>query len=108
MLADAFEKFRNLCFKIYELDCVKLLSAPGLAWQSALKKAKVKLDLLTDLHMLLMVEKGIREGIRHSICQYVKTNNKYMKDYNKKKNRHVLNIRMQIIYVVGKCRKSFQ
>ena len=94
MLANAFEKFRNLCFKIYELDRVKLLSAPGLAWQAELKKAKVKLDLLTDVDMLLMVEKGIREGIRYSIYQYVKTNNKYMKDYNKKKNRHILNIRI--------------
>ena len=71
-----------------------MLSALGLAWQAVLKKAKVKLDLLTDLDMLLIVEKGIREGIRHSICQYVKTNNKYMKDYNKKKNRHILNIRI--------------
>ena len=41
----------------------KLLSAPGLAWQAALKKTKVKLDLLTDIDMLLMVEKGIR-GIK--------------------------------------------
>ena len=67
-----------------------MLSALGLAWQAALKKAKVKLDLLTDLDMLLMVEKGIREGIRHSICQYVKTNSKYMKDYNKKKESSYL------------------
>ena len=31
--------------------------------------------------MLLMVEKGIRGGICHSIYRYAKTNNKYMKDY---------------------------
>ena len=37
------------------------LVALGLAWQAALKKAKVKLDLFTDIDMLLMVEKGIRE-----------------------------------------------
>ena len=35
--------------------------------------------------MLLMVEKGIREGICHSICQYAKGNNKYMKDYDQNK-----------------------
>ena len=34
--------------------------------------------------MLLMVEKGIREGVCHSIYQYAKANNKYMKDYDKK------------------------
>ena len=31
------------------------------------KKTKVELELLTDVNMLLMVEKGIREGIRHAI-----------------------------------------
>ena len=75
----------EICFKIYELDPAKFLSAPGLAWQAALKKTKVKLDLLTDIDMLLMVEKGIRGGICHSIYWYAKANNKYMKDYDKNK-----------------------
>ena len=35
--------------------------------------------------MLLMVEKGIRGGICHSIYRYVKANNRYMKDYDKNK-----------------------
>ena len=43
--ADVFENFRNMCLEIYELDPVKILSAPGLAWQVALKKTKVKLKL---------------------------------------------------------------
>ena len=30
--------FRNMCLEIYELDPAKFLSAPGLAWQAALKK----------------------------------------------------------------------
>ena len=33
--------------------------------------------------MLLMVEKGIRGGICHSIYIYAKANNKYVKDYDK-------------------------
>ena len=33
---------------IYELHAAKFLSTPGLAWPAALKKSKVKLDLLTD------------------------------------------------------------
>ena len=33
--------------------------------------------------MLLIVEKGIRGGIYHSIHRYAKANNKYMKDYDK-------------------------
>ena len=35
--------------------------------------------------MLLMVEKGFRRGICHSVYRYAKANNKYMKDYNKNK-----------------------
>ena len=38
--------------------------------------------------MLLMVEKGIRGEICHAIHRYVKANNKYMKYYKNKKNRH--------------------
>ena len=45
----------------------------------------VKLDLLTNIDMLLMVEKGIRRRICHSIYRYAKTNNKYMKNYDKNK-----------------------
>ena len=56
-----------MCLKINHLDLVKFLSAPGLAWQAALKKTKLKLELLTDIDMLLMVEKGIRGGICHAI-----------------------------------------
>ena len=46
--------------KIHELDPAKFFSAPGLASQAALEKTKVILGLLTDIDMLLMVEKGIR------------------------------------------------
>ena len=55
LLADVFENFRKICLKIYQLDPAKFLSGPGLAWQTALKKAEVKLELLTDIDMLLMV-----------------------------------------------------
>ena len=40
LLADVFENFRKMCLKIYHLDPVKFLSAPGLAWQAVLKRLK--------------------------------------------------------------------
>ena len=65
----------NICLEIYQLDPAKFLLAPVL----------VKLELLTDIDMLLMVEKGIRGGICHSINRYVKFNNKYMTEYDENK-----------------------
>ena len=82
LLADAFENFRNMCIKVYELDPAHLVSLPGLAWQACLKKTNIELELLIDYDMLLMVEEGIRGGICHSIHRYAKANNKYMKNYN--------------------------
>ena len=66
LLADVFQNFRNICIKVYKLDPAHFLSAPGLAWQACLKKTEVKLELLTDIDMLLMEEKGIRGGICHA------------------------------------------
>ena len=83
LLADVFENFRNMCFKVYGLDPVYFLSAPGLAWHACLKKTGVKLELIADVDMLLMIEKGRRAGICYSVCIHAKTNNKYMKSYDK-------------------------
>ena len=45
----------------------------------------MNLYLLTDVDMLLMVEKFSRVGICYVIHHYAKANNKYMKDYDKNK-----------------------
>ena len=55
--------FRIMYLKIYHLDPIKFLSASGLAWKAALEKTEVDLELLTDIDMMLMVEKGIRGEI---------------------------------------------
>ena len=48
LLPDVFENFRNMCLKIYKLDPVYFVSAPGLTWQVCVKKTEVKLELITD------------------------------------------------------------
>ena len=83
MLANVFENFRNKCIEVYETDIAHFMSAHGLAWQACLKRDRSKLELLTDIDMLLMIEKGIRGGIVYAIHRYAKTNNKYMNNYNK-------------------------
>ena len=72
-----------MCLEIYELDPAHFLSALGLSWQACLKKRRVKLELLTDYDMLLMVEKGLRGGIRQATHRYAKANNKYVTNYDK-------------------------
>ena len=51
----------------------------------------MKLRLLTDIDMLLMVEKSIEGGICNATDRYAKTNNRYMKDYDKNKELSHLN-----------------
>ena len=90
LLADVFENSRNMCIKVYELEPAHFLSAPGLAWEACLKKTEVKLELLTDADLLLMVEKGIKGGICHTIHRYAKANNKYMNNYDENKESSFL------------------
>ena len=100
LLVDVFEAFRNMCLKYYKLDPAHFYTTPGLAWQG-LKTAseycehekrrkdcelcsnEFRLELLTDIDMLLMFEKGIPGGITQAVKRYVKANNKYITDlYN--------------------------
>ena len=63
------------------MDCTQLTSiqlAPGLAWRACLKKTRIRLELLLDLDMLLMFERGIRGGITQLGNRWIKANNPYM------------------------------
>ena len=80
LLADVFEHVRNICLENYELDPAHYYTAPGLAWDAALKVTDVSLERLSDMDMLLIVEEGIRGGVSTVSNRYAKANNKYMGD----------------------------
>ena len=80
LLNDVFENFRNICCKHYNLDPAHYFTAPGLAWDAALKVTEVELELLSDPDMLLMIEKSIRGGVSMISNRYGKSNNRYMGD----------------------------
>ena len=80
LLANVFETFRKTCLEHYQLDPAHFYTSPGLAWQACLKQTGISLELLTDLDMLLMFERGTRGGITQAVHRYASANNKYMGD----------------------------
>ena len=50
--------------------------------EACLKKTNVKIELLTDVDMVSMFEKGLRGGISQAIHRYAVANNKYMPNYD--------------------------
>ena len=82
LLAAVFQNFRSTSLKQFGLDPCHYFSSPGLTWDAALKLTGVKLDLLTDIDMILMVEKGIRGGISCAMTRHVQANNKFSENYD--------------------------
>jgi hypothetical protein len=82
LLSDVFESFRNLCLTQYELDPCHFYTSPGLSWSACLKMTSVRLELLTDIDKVLMMESGIRGGVSQISNRYQKANNSYLQDYD--------------------------
>lgn len=85
LLCDIFEKFRNMSLNYYNLDPCYYVSSPSLSWDAMLLYTNINLDLITDIEMYQMLEKGIRGGLAQCSLRYAKANNKYLQHYNKDK-----------------------
>ena len=86
LLADIFQRFREVCHEYYSLDPANYYSAPGLAWDSMLLKTKIRLQLITDTKMLNTFEDMKRGGLCFVGSQrHIEANNKYCDDYDSSK-----------------------
>ena len=85
LLADVYEKFIGTCLKYYGLDPYHYFSSPGLSWDAMLKMTDIKLEKISGIDKYLFVERGLRGGISSTAKRYAKANNKYINDYDPKK-----------------------
>ena len=79
-LSDVFENFKYLCLKDYDLDPAYFLSSPTLAM---LKTTNARIELFTDIDMILMTEKAIRGGLTQLVERHAVANHKYLPSYDK-------------------------
>ncbi|XP_020299342.1 uncharacterized protein LOC109863489, partial [Pseudomyrmex gracilis] len=77
LLADVFENFRRECLASYGLDPAHYYTLPRYTWDTMLKYTRVTFELLTDINMVMFVERGIRGGLSQCSNRYARANNRY-------------------------------
>ena len=118
LLADIWRNFRNVCYKIYELDPCYYYTAPSLSWDAMMKYCSktipdFHIELITDMDMYLLFEKSIRGGLSQISKRYAKANNKYVSNYNPDDlSSFILYLDANNLYGYGMCAflpyKNFQ
>ncbi|EZA58861.1 hypothetical protein X777_01036 [Ooceraea biroi] len=83
LLADVFENFRDTCIRSYGLDPVHYFTLPGYTWDAMLLHTGIEFELLTDVDMVLFVERGVRGELSQCSDRYARANNRYAPSYDR-------------------------
>ena len=90
LLADIFENFRKLCLNYYRLDPCHYYGTPGISWDACLKMSGEMIELVTDSNIYLFLEHAKKGGMSFIGHRLAEANNKYMKDFDLKKESSYL------------------
>ncbi|XP_018315244.1 uncharacterized protein [Mycetomoellerius zeteki] len=81
--------WRRFCIKtlgdysdFYGLDPTYYYTLLGYTWDAMLKYTGIRFELLTEIDMVMFVERGIRGGLSQGSHRYVRANNKYAPSYD--------------------------
>lgn len=77
LLAEVLANFRNHTYAEFRLDVSQFLSSPHLAFNIMLLQNQTPIELVTDVDMHLMTEKGLRGGVTHAALRHVKLEEPY-------------------------------
>jgi len=77
LLANIFKNFCDTCMKSYGLNPVHYYALSDFTWD-AMKHMRVNFELLTDIDMVMFIERGICGDLSQCSHRYARANNKYM------------------------------
>lgn len=84
-LADVFEAYRDLSIIGYGLDPAAFIGTPSFGFSAMLKMTGVQLELLDDVDMYTMLERGKHGGVSMAATRYAKANNPLVECYDPEK-----------------------
>jgi len=107
LLADVFERFRDMTLEYYTLDAAHFYTSRGLAWQAALKMSGICLDLITDPIVYNMIELGTRGGTSMVTKNTVVPITNTWKISTRRKIQFTIYIWTPEIFMDGQCRNHY-
>lgn len=104
LLTDVMENFRKTCKRHYNLDPAFYLTAPSLSFDAMLLKTGIQLELISDIEIFRMIQKGIRGGVCMCSKRHAKANHKYLDTYDPSRtNSFIIYLDCNNLYGYSMC-----